>query len=106
MFLRPSLLLITALGLTSPVAGWARSGDHDRALQALQSGEVMPLQQALDRLARTHPGQVLAVELERENGQWVYEIRLLREGGRLARVELDARTGQLLRIKEREQGHR
>ena len=106
MFLRPSLLLITALGLASPVAGWARSGDHDRALQALQSGEVMPLQQALDRLARTHPGQVLAVELERENGQWVYEIRLLREGGRLARVELDARTGQLLRIKEREQGHR
>lgn len=97
-----------SLGLLLAPAGtaWARDGDHDRALKAVQAGEVMPLQQALEKLARQHPGQVLEVELERENGRWIYEIRLLREGGRLARVELDARTGDLLRIKERPRGDR
>lgn len=100
------LLLAATLSLAMAGSAWPREGDHDRALKAVQAGEVMPLQQALDRLARTHPGQVLEVELERHEGRWVYEIRLLREGGRLARAELDARTGDLLRIKERPRGDR
>lgn len=100
------LLLAAAVSLAMAGSAWPREGDHDRAIKAVQAGEVMPLQQALEKLTRTHPGQVMAVKLERENGRWVYEIRLLREGGRLARVELDAGTGDLLRIKERPHGDR
>lgn len=102
------LLMCAGLPLVLATTGnaWARDDDHERALKAVQAGEVMPLQQALEKLARSHPGHVLEVELERDNGRWVYEIRLLREGGRLARVELDARTGELLRIKERARSDR
>jgi uncharacterized membrane protein YkoI len=67
--------------------------DHDRARRAVQAGEVLPLQEVLNRLARRQPGQVLEVELEREAGRWVYEIKLLQPDGRLRKLQVDARTG-------------
>jgi uncharacterized membrane protein YkoI len=91
------------LGLaTAPVP--ARDGDHDRARAALQSGEVLPLATVLERLQRRDPGEVLGVELEREDGRWVYEIRLLRPGGQLVRLDLDARTAEVLRERRRRDG--
>lgn len=71
--------------------------DHDRARAALLAGEVRPLTQVLAQVARTHPGQVLEVELERENGRWVYELKLLQSDGRLLKLAVDARDGQMLR---------
>jgi uncharacterized membrane protein YkoI len=44
---------------------------------------------------------VLEVELERKNGRWLYEIKLLRQGGGLLKLELDARSGEVLRQKSR-----
>lgn len=92
-------LLALCLATLPAAAVQARDGDHDRALRAVQAGEVLPLPQVLERVGRTHPGQVMEVELEREDGRWVYEIRVLQADGRLARLELDARTGELLRVK-------
>lgn len=92
-------LIVLCLATLPAVAVHARDGDHDRALRAVQAGEVLPLPQVLERVGRTHPGQVMEVELEREDGRWVYEIRVLQADGRLARLELDARTGELLRVK-------
>lgn len=74
-------------------------GDHERARAALQAGEVLPLPQLLERVAREQPGQVLAVELERHDGLWVYELKLLDPAGRLVRLEVDARSAELLRRK-------
>jgi len=66
--------------------------DHDRARRAVQAGEVLPLQEVLNLLARRQPGQVLEVELERDAGRWVYEIKLLKPDGRLLTLQLDARN--------------
>lgn len=74
-------------------------GDHERARAALQAGEVLPLPQLLERVARVQPGQVLAVELERDDGRWVYELKLLDPAGRLVKLEVDARSAELLRRK-------
>ena len=71
--------------------------DHDRARAALLAGEVRPLAQVLAQVAHTHPGQVLEVELEREGSRWVYELKLLQSDGRLLKLEVDARDGQVLR---------
>jgi len=75
--------------------------DHDRARAALKAGEVLPLQAVLDKVQRVHPGDVLAVELEREDGRWVYELKLLQSGGRLLRLDVDARSGAILRSRQR-----
>lgn len=76
-------------------------GDHERALQAVQSGQVLPLTRVLALLEREHPGQVLEVELESHARQWQYEIKLLQPDGRLMKLKLDARTGAVLQRKTR-----
>lgn len=75
--------------------------DHERARAAVQAGEVLPLPQVLERLQRTHPGQVLEVELERDDGRWRYEVKLLQADGQLRKLKLDARTAQVLNDKRK-----
>ena len=75
--------------------------DHERARAAVQAGQVLPLATLLQRLQRSHPGQVLEVELEHEDGRWVYELKLLQPGGRLLKLELDAATGAVRQARAR-----
>lgn len=75
--------------------------DHDRARAAVQAGEVLPWPTVFDRLQRTHPGQVLDLELEREDGRWIYEVRLLQADGRLLKLEVDARTAEVIEVRRK-----
>lgn len=79
--------------------------DHERARQALEAGEVLPLRVILERVERDTPGQVVDVELEleRENGRgrWVYEVKVLRGGGTLVKLKVDARDGTVIGRKQR-----
>ncbi|GAB3546888.1 hypothetical protein GCM10027343_25410 [Noviherbaspirillum agri] len=94
-----------AAGVQQP--GWAsEQRDHDRARQALQAGEVLPLKAVLERVEQDYPGQVMEVELEREGGRWVYEIKILRTGGSLLKLKVDARDGTPLEKKERHNAQR
>lgn len=98
---RVALALALWSGLAQPSA-WARdSDDHDRARAAVQAGEVLPLGQVIERLQRTHPGQILELELDRENGRWIYEVKLLQADGQLLKLELDARTADVLEVKRK-----
>lgn len=90
-------LLMGSLGLQPAWSG--SKDDHNRARQALQAGQVLPLGQVLERLEREHPGQVLEVELEQEEGRWIYEVKLLQPQGQLVKLKLDARTAVLLPAK-------
>ena len=91
---------LAALALLPDALG-SESRDHERARAAVQAGEVLPLQTLLERVQRTHPGQVLEVELEREDGRWIYELRLLQAGGQLLKLEVDAATGQVLEARRK-----
>ena len=106
--LRNTLLAIAALLLawasTVVSAGDGHGGDHDRARQALEAGEVLPLRVILERVERAYPGQIVEVELEREHGRWEYEIKLLRSGGSLVKLKVDARDGSILGVKGRKDG--
>ncbi|WP_332672698.1 PepSY domain-containing protein [Aromatoleum sp.] len=92
---------VFAAGLV-PSAGVAGESDHDRARQALERGEVLPLRAILDKVARDYPGDVVEVELEREHGTWIYEIELIGGDGRLVKLEIDARSAAVLRVKGRD----
>jgi uncharacterized membrane protein YkoI len=71
--------------------------DHERARKALEAGEVLPLKTILERVERTYPGQVMDVELEREREgsgeRWIYKVKVLRTGGDLVKLKVDARDG-------------
>lgn len=97
------LLSLGALVLACASSVSLAGDDHDRARQALEAGEVLPLPAILERVARDYPGQVVDVELEREHSpappRWVYKIKVLRTGGSLVKLKLDARDGTLIRKK-------
>ena len=96
------------LGLALSALGGGRAAhagdrdDHELARQALQQGQVLPLRTVLDKLERAYPGQVLKVEFERDDGHYVYEIRLLQNDGRIAKLKIDAVDGRVLSIKRKD----
>jgi len=73
--------------------------DHDLARQALERGEVMPLEAVLAEVRRTISGELVGVELEHEHGVWLYEIKMIMPGGGLTEVKVDARNGRIVRLK-------
>jgi uncharacterized membrane protein YkoI len=77
---------------------WEDDDDnHDRARRASEGGEILTMPEILKRIRSQTPGRVLDTELEREDGRWIYEIKLLDAKGRLYEVEIDAHNGEILR---------
>lgn len=100
--LRLIMLLLVLSSFTVSSGLLADDGDHDRAREAMEAGQILPLISIIEKLDRDYPGQILEVELEHEDGQWVYEIKLLRDSGALIKLELDAGDGTLIGIKGRD----
>lgn len=103
---RPFVLM--ALAVAAATAGTAAQaaehghGDHDLARQALERGQVLPLRTVLEKVEREYQGQVLKVEFEHDDGRFIYEIRLLQQDGRMAKLKIDAVDGRVLQIKRKE----
>jgi len=94
LILRVVLLGLLAATHTPAYAGDAE--DHDRARQALEAGEILPLAKVLAMVNADSPGRVLEVELDRRHERWVYEIKLLRQGGSVVKLWVDASDGTVI----------
>lgn len=103
--LRARCLSLCAVLLACAGGASAAGEGHDRARQALEAGEVLPLRTILDKIERDYPGQVIDVELEREHEnkreRWIYEVKVLRSGGTLVKLKVDARDGTILGRKDK-----
>ena len=82
-----ALLLVLAGGTAA-----ADDDSHDRAREALERGEIAPLDQILAEVRRQGLGTVLEVELERHGGRWVYEVETLSPDGVIAKTRIDAKN--------------
>lgn len=93
-------LLAATPALADPPGGHGGYGyprrDHDAARAALASGEIRPIGDILAAVAASVPGDLVAVELEREHGRWVYEVKVIDPDGRRREVYIDAATTDLL----------
>lgn len=74
--------------------------DHERALELLREGRIRPLSEVVEAVRREIPGELLKVELELEDGVYVYELKILRPEGRVQEIEADAATGKILDIED------
>lgn len=92
------LALALAFGINAgtSVPAIASSGDHDQARAALESGEILPLSAILLKLEKDFSGQIVEVELEREHGQWIYEIKLLQKDGYRQKLKVDAKNAAVI----------
>lgn len=102
----PKFLAVPLLAgvLLAPVP--AAASDHDRGApdavrRAVEAGEIKSLADILASVRGKLPGEVAGVEIERERGRWIYEFRVVDDKGRLYEAYVDARRGEIERIKEK-----
>ncbi|MFT4257864.1 MAG: PepSY domain-containing protein [Pseudoxanthomonas sp.] len=105
-FLSVTALTITT-GLLIPVSAvLAGKHDHDHVevRELLRRGEILPLAKVLEAVTVKVPGDVIEVELDREDanegGGWEYKVKVLTPDGRVRKITLDARTGAVLKVKD------
>lgn len=96
--LLPFLPLLTLIlpAQASPSQAQERR-DHERARAALEAGQIRPLSDLLSEVERRFRGRVIEADLERDDTQWLYELKILPPNGRIFIIELDAATGALVR---------
>jgi uncharacterized membrane protein YkoI len=95
-----NIALILSLPLIAAPA-LADRDDHDRAHLALEAGEILPLGDILATAEASRPGRVIEIELDRDDGRWIYELELVSPEGFLYEMEIDAASGTILEV-ERE----
>jgi uncharacterized membrane protein YkoI len=109
MNIRPTLsataagfaLAILAATALQPTAAQA-SDDRARASEVRQlrdSGKIMPMEDILARSRAAQPGQVVEVELDREDGRYVYEVKIIDDTDKVHKLEIDAASGDILNRK-------
>jgi uncharacterized membrane protein YkoI len=78
-----------------------RRAEEARAIRAaVARGELLPLPRILSLALARVGGEVVKVELEHERGVLMYEVKILTPSGVIREVELDARTGVLIKIED------
>jgi len=90
---------LTLIAVTVSQPTRAESDEDWRNLhEEVASGRILPLPQILERLQADYRGEVLEVELEREDGAIVYEIKMIGAEGQIVEFEVDATTGRIIGI--------
>ncbi|HEC18163.1 MAG TPA: hypothetical protein ENI97_02340 [Gammaproteobacteria bacterium] len=92
------VIVFLLLGL-SPLGVFA--DDHEQARQLKEAGEILPLTVIIKKAQARHPGRVIAVEFENEDGRHLYEVEILDKRGVVWELYFDAATGDFVK-RERE----
>ena len=92
-----ALALLVVFACVSLPSGSAAAGDHDKARDAVSSGQARPLDAILPKVRQRYPGRLLDAKLVRSGGKYRYVIKILDKKGKVRRVTVDARSGRILR---------
>ncbi|WP_282609941.1 PepSY domain-containing protein [Pelagibius sp. Alg239-R121] len=92
-----ALVLALALTVMALSAGLAAAKDHDKARDAVSSGQAQPLDAILPKVRARYPGRLLDAKLTRSGGKYRYVIKILDKKGKVRRVTVDARSGRILK---------
>lgn len=100
MFLkRPRYLLLISVLLMSSAS--ARDITQQEALQLQQQGRILALDHLLSFIQQRHPhARVLDIELEEDDGVFIYEVEVSTREGVVRELEIDASTGVILADEE------
>ena len=93
-------MLVAAAQTALADRGHGRDGDHNEALRAVEAREALPVARIMEIALEQAPGEIVEVELDREDGRLIYEVEVLSGSGRVRQVDIDARTGAVLDIED------
>lgn len=102
-------LALLLVGLSLPVlplcadddrASGGKSGvpSNDELARQVREGKILPLGVLKELVLRRIPGELINVSVDREDERLVYEFRVLRSGGQVTEVEVDAAAGKIVEI--------
>ncbi|XHF86633.1 hypothetical protein SNR28_17515 [Vibrio sp. HN007] len=75
--------------------------DQDEVYDAVQKGLIKPFSELYQEVETNLHGRVIKVELEEDDDEWIYEIKLLHENNVL-KAEYNATTLELMELKGRD----
>ncbi len=91
-----ALALFVALSIAPPMGAQADDDDdaieHEEARRALEQGLVRPLEDIIVEARKHVQGDLIEVELEREDGRYIYELEFIQPSGQIIELQLDAKT--------------
>jgi uncharacterized membrane protein YkoI len=104
-----AMLVAAALVAAVPSLAAARDRDdhrrdehsRDEIRRAVEAGEIKSLAEILATVRGQLPGEIAGVEIERKDGRWLYEFRVIDSKGQLFDAYIDARSGEIERVKEK-----
>lgn len=74
--------------------------EQDRAREEVLEGRILGYAEIVRRAQQVAPGRVVGQDLRQvSRKRWVYRIKVLQDGGKVASVTLDAHTGRVLSVK-------
>lgn len=91
------MLMSTGTGVADDKdKGGKEYGKYGRMRLLLESGELVPMEQVLQRIREEGRGHVLEIELERKRDRYVYEVEVVDAQDKVHEYYYDAATGEVL----------
>ncbi len=75
--------------------------DHEKAIRAVNDGEILTLDQILENIYRNFEGRVISINLkDNEKGLfgWVYDIMIIDINNNVKQIRVDAGTSTVLSV--------
>lgn len=77
-----------------------KRAEQEAIRTAVQRGELLPLPRVLAIAQKHVPGDVVKVELDYEPTGIKYEVKILTASGRVREIEINAKTGSIIKIED------
>jgi uncharacterized membrane protein YkoI len=91
-----TLAFLVALSVAPPGGAQADDDDdaleHEEARRALEQGLVRPLEEIIAEARKHVQGDLIEVELEREDERYIYELEFIQPSGQIVELQLDAKS--------------
>ncbi|MGB7334513.1 MAG: PepSY domain-containing protein [Salaquimonas sp.] len=65
---------------------------------AVRKQKILPFSKLKSIVVERFGANIVDVEIEREDGQWIYEFKVISQSGRLVEVYLNAETGRIISV--------
>ena len=79
-----------------------RENDHEKAIRAVNEGEILPLDEILEKVQNKFSGRIISINLkDNEKGLfgWVYDIMIIDIENNVKQLRVDAGTSTILSVK-------
>ena len=95
------LLNFSSLKVFAQEIGSNSRNDHEKAIKAVNEGEILTLDQILQKINRKFDGRVVSINLkDNEKGLfgWVYDIMMIDVNNKVMQIRVDAGTSTVLSV--------